>query len=239
MAVDYVVQETRFDPGKFHIRVVPKATRRTEDLSAQIAQKSLVQPNDVAAVLATLISEIVGYLIAGDQVILDDFLGFTLTINLKPGVEITDANYSINPDDVEVNISLRNKPALLSLVRSALNTAGDFNKVSVATKAPKLTQVHDFTTNSNGVYTSGGVIQVRGEFLDLPDDVLTDIQNGVFYDIGGGTVYRSDIYISEGDTQITCVVPPQVIGPVTVIVRSDYGGPNLREGSLANIQQAP
>ncbi len=35
------------------------------------------------------------------------------------------------------------------------------------------------------------------------------------------------------------VVPPQVIGPVTVIVRTDYGGPNLREGSLANIQQAP
>lgn len=116
MAIDYVVQENNFDPGKFHIRTVPRATRRKDDLAQQIAEKSLVQPADINAVLDTLDDEIISALIAGDNVIIDDFIGFAISVNLKQGVDVTDQNYTIDPDDIDVNISLRNKPAILKQI---------------------------------------------------------------------------------------------------------------------------
>lgn len=80
------------------------------------------------------------------------------------------------------------------------------------------------------------MIQIRGSFLDLPSDFETDILNGVFFDVLG-TETRASVYVSDGDTQITCVVPTIVVGTANIIIRSDYGGPNLREGTLDNIPQ--
>jgi hypothetical protein len=70
----------------------------------------------------------------------------------------------------------------------------------------------------------------------VPSDFETDILNGVFLSISGVET-RASVYVSDGATQITCVVPSSVIGPIDIIVRSDYGGPNLREGTLSSIPQ--
>jgi hypothetical protein len=164
------------------------------------------------------------------------FFGFSLSVNLN--TTVTDPNYTIDPDDISISVNVQAKPSILRRVRDQLRNTGDFNKVSVATKAPQPNQVFDVTTQTTGQYTSGGPIEIRGDLLDLPEDMDTDPLNGVFFD-ASGAVTRASIYMSERHKKIVCLVPNIIIGPIDIIVRTNYGGATLREGKLLAIPQAP
>lgn len=235
MAIDYVLEENKVRPGTYYIRVVPKATRRQEEITTDIAQKSLVQPSDIEAVLNVLDDEIVDALIEGYSVIVDGFLGFSLSVNLKR--EITDPNYTIDPEDIDVSVNVSVKPQIVRRVRDRLRTTGDFRKISVPPRSPQPLAVYDVKSQTLGQYTPDGPIEISGSFLDLPDDFNADTRNGVFFSFNG-TESRATLYMRDGNKQIVCLVPPTVSGTVDIIVRTDYGGPNLREGRLSAVPQA-
>lgn len=236
MAVQYAVEEIKTQPGTFFPKVVPVDSKRTDDIAKQIADKSLVQPADINAVIDTLDDEIIDALAAGNTVNLDDFVRLFISLRLKSGVTITDPDYTLDLNDVDVHVNVAVKPAIRQAVRARLLAPGSFEKTTTRLRLPQINDVFDVLTQSSGNYTSGGPIEIRGVDLDLPSDLDTDIVNGVFFEISGSEI-RADIYMSEGNKKIVCIVPTSVIGPVTVIVRTDYGQTELREGQIAGINQ--
>ncbi len=236
MSVQYYLDQVPNQPGKFYPRVVIRGSVRTEDLSQQIAAKTLVQPADVNAVFDTMDDEIVINLKAGNSVNLDDFVGFIVSVRLKPGVEITDPDYILNPDDVDVHVNVAIKPAIRQAVRAGLLAPGSFEKVSARVRVPQISTVFDVISGTFGTYTNNGPVKIRGTGLDLPADRDTDTRNGVFF-LSEGNEVRATVYISESDSEIVCMVPSAVSSVADIIVRTDYEAEELREGRISGITQ--
>lgn len=236
MAVQYVLEEIKIQPGTFFPRIVPIDLVRTDDVAKQIAAKSLVQPADINAVLDTLDDEVVDALVAGRTVHLDDFVGLFVTLRLKPDVTIADEEYTLDLNDVDIHVNVAVKPAIRQAVRARLLAPGSFEKTTVRLRAPQITSIFDVLSQSAGTYTNGGPIEIRGVDLDLPSDYDTDTRNGVFF-LSEGNEARADIYMSEGNKKIVCIVPGAVSSTADIVVRTDYGQTDLRSGQITGITQ--
>jgi hypothetical protein len=236
MTVRYALEEIKTQPGTFFPRIIPIESVRTDDVAKQIAAKSLVQPADINAVLDTLDEEIVDALVAGKNVNLDDFVGLFVTLRLKTGVTITDPDYTLDLNDVDIHVNVAVKPAIRLAVRARLLAPGSFEKTTLRLRVPQINSVFDVLSQTAGTYTSGGPIEIRGVDIDLPSDLDTDTRNGVFFQSEGNET-RADIYMSEGNKKITCIVPGSVSSTADIVVRTDYGQTELREGRITGITQ--
>ena len=235
MSIQYSVQPatTPNQAGKYFMRFEPKGTIRKEQIVKNIASKTLINPVDAEAVLDAIVEEIINELVAGNMIILDDFLGFTLSLESEH--PITDPNYSIQlpGDKVRTNASLKN--AVRDRVRQLLPVAGDFEKVTTRLRQPHINRIFNVITQEVGKFTPGGPIEITGVDLDLPADLATDTRNGVFFK-SGTTETRATLYQSEGNLRIVCIVPGAVTAAtVDIIVRTDYEATALREGKVSGI----
>ena len=238
MSVQYSIQPgtTPSQAGKYFMRFEPKGTVRKEQIIRNIAAKTLVNPVDAEAVLEAIVEEIINELADGNGVIIDDFLGFTLSFTAAN--PITDPNYTIQlpGDKLNANASLKN--ATSDRVRQRNSAASDFVKVTTRVRQPQINRVIDVLSNQAGKDSPGGPIDITGADLDLPGDLATDTRNGVFFK-DGATETRATIYQSEGNLKITCIVPATVTAAtIDVIVRSDYEATALREGKILGIAKA-
>lgn len=238
MSVEYSIQPvtTPGQTGKYFMRVEPKGAVRKAQLIQSVASKTLINPVDAEAVFDAAFEEIIVNLIAGNFVILDDQLGFTMSINAEH--PMTDPTYSIQlpGDKLQVNVQLKNP--VRDRVRAGLATASDFVKIATRVRQPQITRVFDTLTKQVGKYSPGAPLEINGSGLDLPADLASDTRNGVFFKVGT-TETRATNYMSESDVKIVCFVPSTVTGSgVEIIVRTDYETTALREGSITGIAQA-
>jgi len=233
MALTYSVEPMGPRPGKFYIRVYPRATIRREELIQRITSSTSVGSVDVAATLDAIDDQIIEGARQGDFFIIEDFMGITLSV--EPDDPITDPNYTIDPAAVKVKVNAQIKNRIQQLVRLGFQSAADFQKVVAPVRLPQINQVFDVLSQQVGKYTPGGPLDITGGGLDLPNDYTTDLANGVFFK-AGATETRATIYQHEGDQRITCIVPTSVTAAtIDVIVRSDYAGPSVKEGKILGI----
>jgi nucleoid DNA-binding protein len=221
-----------------YLRVIPQATINKSQLVANISKSTLINRPDVEAVLASFQDETVDALINGNRLSIDDFIGFSVSIKLRDGVTITNKRYDLNPDDIVVQVNARVKRAITRRVRDRLRERDDFRKVHPRKRLPLPESVYDVLSKTEGQYTPGGPLEIYGVELELPDDVETNLDVGVFFE-SGGVETRADNYMAAGNQKIVCIVPPSISGDVRLIVRCNYGSTAIHKGELSSIPQAP
>ncbi len=229
----YIWVANTLKPGTYYARVIPRGTIRTVDLVDNIAARTLLDGVDVATVLAALRDEVVEGLAAGRSVILDDFLGFSVGLELNHADQATTPQLQLKPDDVLIRVNVTAKSGVLRRVQNRLS----IELLDECVRMPRVREVFDHGSRTTGQYSPGGVVEVRGWDLELPGDFERDPTQGVFFCGAERVALRAEVYIRPSDKVITCVVPGEVFGEVAVEVRSTYGRNRLARGRIDGVRQ--
>ena len=236
MSVNYSIQPIKAQPGKYYMRLESKGTRSEDLMIRNIADKTGRTPAEVRAVISAEREELLDAAANGESGIFDDYIGMEPTI--RAGAPITDPNHNFVPGVDRLFMTIEVKNAVQREVRALNPLASDYVKVAARVREPQINRVFDWNSQQIGKYTPGGLIEVTGVDLDLPNDLATDVLNGVFFK-AGATETRATVYQTEGNLKITCFVPASVIAAaIDVIVRSDYAGPTLKQGTISGVVKA-
>lgn len=233
MSIPFTWTQNQLKLGTFYARVIPTSTDRSEDIISRIAERTLIAHEDCNAVLDGLDAEILKSLRAGRAVILDDFLGFNVSIELADPDAATSPKEKLDKDDYTLRLNVTPKPAWVR----GLETA-EIVKTETSEARPSLLEVLAWGVDAPGSYAPGLPIEITGNDLTLPEDFLSDATQGVFLIASDGTEYRAEVYRSATNRRIACVAPAGVSGTVDIEVRTRYkeGGPAESELAIGRIK---
>ena len=227
------------DDGKYFINIHSQSSVGETELAKAISEDSSFSVVDIKGMLMSFPEQAASILADGKNLVLQDLLGISVSGRLKNGVEITDPNYSLRSEDIDLRININPKAAFNQmLLNQLLGQKHPFIKQNPITAKPQISSVTDFKTQKKGRYSPNYTFGIYGAHFNHPKDLgQLPLDSGVFFQLADKSEQRATIYSLYKNEEIHCMVPSGVSGTVTVIVRQRSGN-GLVEGSLSGLTEA-
>ena len=185
-----------------------------------ISAKTSLSPSDINGVVTALIEEVTQALIAGSTAEIDGLISFTPT--LIGSFETQD--YVVTRANAQLKISTQENRAL----RSTVAAQATYIREPSVVKIPSIASFFDVATQTYDQYTPGSIIRLEGENLKFN---LDKSDEGVFVHASVPET-RLTTYSIAGNKRIDVMLPAELTGTLTVIVRTRYTPEgNLRQGT--------
>ena len=225
--------------GGYYIRIHPQGSANEEQLAQAISEPIGHSVIAVKGMLEAFPTQLAHILASGKNAAIADFMGISVSARLKPGIKISDPNYILRSEDIDLHINVNPKAALSrELLNLLLEQKHPFIKISNTAAKPLLTDVLDFATQKAGQYSPNAPLGLNGAHFNVPKKLnALPTECGVFFKLADKSEQRATIYSSYKQDEIHCLVPSSVSGTVSIIVRQ-YNGNDLEEAILDNIAQA-
>jgi predicted histone-like DNA-binding protein len=219
MAIHYRIEQNSLKGSCYYARVMRADTVNLAQLVTNISSKTSLSPSDINGVVTALIEEVTQALIAGNTAEIDGLVSFTPT--LIGSFETQD--HVVTKANAQLKISTQENRAL----RANVAAQATYIRESSIVKIPAISNFFDVATQTYDQYTSGSIIRLEGENLkfnlDQPDE-------GVFVHASVPET-RLTTYSISGNKRIDVMIPVDITGNLTVIVRTRYTpGGDLRQG---------
>ena len=196
-------------------------TRSLDDMIPNIVAKTALSGTDVKGVISALIDEVRAALADGQTVKIDGLVSFSTS--LVGSFETNDV--PITKANARLNVIAREDRAL----EAAIAADATYTLEVQSTKAPIISSVFDVASNRYDVYTSPGILRIKGDNLKFDP---ANVDEGVFLN-DGNTETRLTVYSSRGERLIEAMLPPGLSGNLTLTVRARYTpNGNLRQGAF-------
>ena len=227
------------DEDDYFIRIHSQGTVGEDELAQALSEDTSFSVVDIKGMLLGLPMQIARVLASGKRTMLQDFLGFNVSCRLKPGVKITDPNYTLRNEDIDLNININSKAPFARLLWNVLlQQKHPFIKAISDKAKPQITRVMDFKTQTAGEYSPANTFGIYGAHFNFPKEISKLPANcGVFFKLADDSEQRAGIYSLYKQDEIHCTVPANVQGKVSVIVRQ-YSDNNLVEAIISDINEA-
>lgn len=199
----------------FTTRVAKGATETTETMLNAVSTQTGVPQAQVEAVLRAFFNRVLacsaGCLWAPNVL---DLVSFRPTSGGSS--PLPDGFH--NADDIKADVSLSFTAEAIRQWRSTLTleSLGEVGKVT-----PEIDSIIRQSDSAVNKYTPGGLIQLRGDYLDLN---TTDPTQGVFFTPASGAEVRATEYASPTPQGIVVLVPAALSGTLSVRVASFING---------------
>ena len=227
------------DDGKYFINIHPQSSVGETELAKAISEDGSFSVIDIKGMFMSFPEQVAQILADGKSLVLQNLLGISVSGRLKNGVEITDPNYSLRSEDIDLRININPKAAFSQmLLNQLLQQKHPFIKQNPATAKPQITSVTDFKTQKKGSYSPNYTFGIYGaHFNHLKELSQLPLDSGVFFQLANKSEQRATIYSLYRNEEIHCMVPSGVSGTVTVIVRQ-HSNNGLVEGTIDGIIEA-
>ncbi len=227
------------DDDEYFIHIHPQGSASEDELALAISEESSFSVIDVKGLLLGFPVQIARILASGRNTLLQDFLGFNVSCRLKKGIKITDPNYVLRSEDIDLHLNVNSKaPFARLLLNMLLQQKQPFIKLNTDKAKPQITHVLDFKTQEKGQYSPSNTFGIYGAHFNPPKELRTLATNcGVFFKLADDSEQRASIYSLYKHDQIHCTVPADVQGQVSVIVRQ-YSDNQLVQAVLPNVAES-
>lgn len=219
MAIRYNIVRNHLKPGSYYPRAIRGRKVTLEAMVPNITAKTSLSESDIRGVITALIKEVQVAVSAGDTVEIDGLVTFVLGLS---GSYPT-AKQHLTHETAQMKLRIYPDTHLVAAVMATTK----LEHVVDSVKAPVVTSFFDVSSNQFNVYTPGSIVRLQGNNLKFeplnPDE-------GVFL-FDGTTEHRLTVYSVNGRRQLDALVPLDITGSITVIVRARYTQHgSLREG---------
>jgi predicted histone-like DNA-binding protein len=217
MPVRYKIIENKLKPGAYYARVVDGRRVELDEMIGRVVAKTALSAADMHGAVLALNEEIIAVLAAGDVAVIDG-LG-TFRLSLSGSFDSPEA--IVTRENARPNIVIQRDKSMLSAVLAL----AEYAKTVAAVKSPVISRFYDVATRAFDCYTPGSVVRLKGKHLKF-DPAQAD--QGVFVS-DGLTETRLTLYSEITNRRIDILLPPDLHGPLTFIVRTRYApGGELR-----------
>ena len=240
MALYYTVDYNYLtNDDEYFIHIHPQGSSGEDELAKVISEESSFSVMDIKGMLLGFPTQIARILASGRNTLLQDFLGFSVSCRLKKGVKVTDPNYALRSEDIDLHINVNSKaPFSRLLLNTLLQQKQPFIKLNTAKSKPQITEVIDFKTQEKGKYSPSNTFGISGAHFNSPKEIRTLATNcGVFFKLADNSEQRASIYSLYKHDAIHCTIPANVQGKVSVIVRQ-YSDNQLVEAVLPDVTES-
>jgi hypothetical protein len=216
--IRYQIIENKLKPGAYYARVVGGRRVGLDEMIAHVVAKTALSAADMRGAVLALNEEITAVLAAGDVAVIDG-LG-TFRLSLSGSFDSPEA--LVTRENAQPNIVIQRDKRMLSAVLAL----AEYARTIAAAKSPVINRFYDVATRAFDCYTPGSVVRLKGKHLKF-DPAQAD--EGVFVSDGLAET-RLTLYSELTSRRIDALLPPDLHGPLTVIVRTRYApGGELRE----------
>ena len=225
--------------GDYFIRIHPQGSASEAELAQGISEQIGHNVIAVKGMLEAFPTQLAQILASGKSAAIADFMGISVSARLQPGSKITDPNYVLRREDIELHININPKAALArELLNLLLEQKQAFIKVNNTAAKPLLTDVLDFATQKKNQYSPSSPLGLNGAHFSVPKQLnALPSECGVFFKLADKSEVRASIYSTYKQDEIHCLVPSSVSGTVSIILRQ-YNGNDLEETTLDNIAES-
>jgi predicted histone-like DNA-binding protein len=220
MSIHYRIEENSLKENSYYARVIRADTVTLTQLITNIAAKTSLSPSDINGVVTALIEEVTQALVAGNTAEIDGLVSFVPT--LTGSFETQD--YVVTRANAQLKISTQENQTL----RGNVAAQATYIREPSVVKIPAIASFFDVATQTYDQYTPGSIIRLEGENLKFN---LAKPDEGVFVHASVPEV-RLTVYSMAGPKRIDALIPADLTGNLTVLVRTRYTPEgDLRQGT--------
>ena len=210
MSIKYTVVENSLKEGTYFSRVIPDSVLDISALSYNITSKTTLTEGTIRAVISALREEIIGGLIRGNSIKIDDLM--TISVSLRGALEHPNAH---NNKDTDLFINTRISRLLYDDVRNLAH----FVRVVKPPKLPIMVSIQSLSQCLMNYYMPGAPLRISGnnlKFHPRKDD------EGIVCIKADGTSYRIPFYSVVGNKRIDFTISEN-IGDIKLRLSVRYG----------------
>jgi len=209
--IKYAIIENPLKEGSYIPKIIPDTVIDIATLSYNITSKTTLTEGTIRAVISALREEIIGSLVRGDTVKIDDLLNISMSLrgvfeSMNTTVTHKNAELFINTD---INRSLQEE----------LRSRAHFIKIVKPAKSPIITSVQSLSQYITNYYMPNAPIRITGDNLKFhpkkKDEGILCIQSD-------NSHYHIPFYSIVGNKRIDCTIPNN-LGDIKIQLSTRYG----------------
>lgn len=224
MPIRYRLEENSLKVNSYYARVIRESTVSHDELIAALVTRTGLSAQDLQMVLDALNAELAQNLIAGRAITIKGLATFVVSLSGK----FTSPDVILTKDNAQLSISIQESASLCGIVASQAS----YSRESMAVKVPIIGSFYDVASKSYNSYTAGNIIRLTGDNLKFNPEQQDE---GVFVHASVPSL-RLSSYSVINNKQIDGLMPAEVSGDLTVIVRARYTADgSLRESTYQHL----
>jgi len=209
--IKYAIIENPLKEGSYIPKIIPDTAVDINELSYNITSKTTLTEGTVQAVISALREEIIGSLVRGDTVKIDD----CLTISMSLRGTFDSANATVTHKNAELFVNTAINRSLQDEVRERAH----FVKVIKPAKSPIITAVESLSHALTNYYMPSAPIRVTGDNLKFHPNKQDE---GIVYIQSDDTHSRMPFYSTVGNKRVDFTLTHN-LGDIRIQLSTRYG----------------